>query len=105
FIELEVLARFLSETGALSIFSIFDRTLEDGTTRISFSSRLQLVVNETTQISCSSLKHLMAVTSVAMVVKKINFLSVTSVGFDMKEYQISSSTLPFKWRINFQEVD
>ncbi|CAH8381250.1 unnamed protein product [Eruca vesicaria subsp. sativa] len=37
---------------------------------------------------------------VEMVVKKINFLSVTFVGLDMKEYQISSSYLRSKWRID-----
>ncbi|CAF2083702.1 unnamed protein product [Brassica napus] len=37
---------------------------------------------------------------VEMVVKKINFFSVTFVGLDMKEYQISSGTLRSKWRID-----
>lgn len=35
-----------------------------------------------------------------MVVKKINFFSVTFVGLDMKEYQISSTTPRSKWRID-----
>lgn len=35
-----------------------------------------------------------------MVVKKINFSSITFVGLDMKEYQISGGTVRSKWRID-----
>ncbi|KAH0877744.1 hypothetical protein HID58_065138 [Brassica napus] len=37
---------------------------------------------------------------VEMVVKKINFSSITFVGLDMKEYQISGGTVRSKWRID-----
>ncbi|KAF3610335.1 hypothetical protein DY000_02045648 [Brassica cretica] len=38
--------------------------------------------------------------TLGMVVKKINFSSITFVGLDMKEYQISGGTVRSKWRIN-----
>uniref|UniRef100_M4EB19 Uncharacterized protein n=1 Tax=Brassica campestris TaxID=3711 RepID=M4EB19_BRACM len=94
FIELGDLTRFLPENDALSFLRIFGPTAEDGTTRIIFPSRLPFIVNERTGISCSSMQHFM------MVVKKINFFSVTFVGLDMKEYQISSTTPRSKWRID-----
>ncbi|KAL0794806.1 hypothetical protein Bca101_066183 [Brassica carinata] len=116
FIELGDLARFLPETDALSlemslvlslketdsIMNTEDHSLPD-CCDCRRSNRWSLILDSTILFF---FRHPYAVgekcihDGVEMVVKKINFSSITFAGLDMKEYQISSSTLRSKWRID-----